>query len=300
MALREDLSDIVLRSLCTIDQDKVKAVSIEWHSWLWQLSHMGGQCHGVAPAVGPFLLVDSWEPIHKMASRAAWWSLGRSFLEDIAAHLGIAVAPGSTLLQLLVAMVQWSLMTSDEETMNIVYRRLATEKSRTTHSRTLVEADDAHCVMVRYDQQKLRDRQDSIQKELEVIESFSKENTTRRQAFRAGVAAAGNKKGARGKQQVPAKVVIPHHCAQADAKLLVPPNTSIWRSLVRSKWSGHCKDHKRVTEPFLRHNGSSQDALKACLRALWIQHSLKEGIVLPAGCPVEGLFVESGASSSSS
>ena len=96
------------------------------------------------------------------------------------------------------------------------------------------------------------------------------------------------------------KLKIPHRCSQPDAKKLLPPETAIWRFLIRSERRGHGKDHKRVTEPFLRHDGSSQLALLACLRKLRRQHGEKQGLSMPEHCPFPGLFSEAASSSSGS
>ena len=123
-----------------------------------------------------------------------------------------------------------------------------------------------------------------------------KEAATRQQsadAFRSEYrlrAEAIAAKSAKKKKGV-AAVLIPHHCTQPEAKRLLPPGASIWRSLKRSEWCGHYPPYRRVTEPFTR-SGSSQNALKACLRLLWRQYLDKFGKP-DSECFVDGLFSES-------
>eukprot|EP00959_Pyramimonas_sp_CCMP1952_P386181 8093692-Pyramimonas_sp.AAC.1 len=70
---------------------------------------------------------------------------------------------------------------------------------------------------------------------------------------------------------------LPAHIDQPSAELYLPPGAYIW-SASRGEWRAHLPPNRpRINEPFTKH-GSSQAAVKACLRAVWDQYLETRGL----------------------
>jgi hypothetical protein len=108
----------------------------------------------------------------------------------------------------------------------------------------------------------------------------------------ANAAGAKRKKTpSKGGPQFPAK--IPSTIAQSDAKLYIPPGSSIWRALNRSAWNAHLPPYPRISEQWAIE--SEHGALLRILRRLWRMYNELQGRPEDE-CPIQGMF---GASSSS-
>ena len=55
--------------------------------------------------------------------------------------------------------------------------------------------------------------------------------------------------------------------SQADAKLLLPPHTSIWRGLANGSWNFHQKPWPRQSFSWNRYG--AEESLKMCIQAAW-------------------------------
>ena len=77
--------------------------------------------------------------------------------------------------------------------------------------------------------------------------------------------------------------------SHADAKLMIPPTTSIWRANFIGAWMGHPYPHPRIQELWADHNNDSSQALKALVRRLWESYLHDKKLPL-AACPIKDLF----------
>lgn len=94
------------------------------------------------------------------------------------------------------------------------------------------------------------------------------------------------KKGRRRKPDP--KRALPAHIDQSQAKLYLPPEAHIWRRHSPGEWNCHLPDCRRISEAFGKH-GSSELALRECLRRVWRQYLERSGLA-EADCPIEGVF----------
>eukprot|EP00974_Lingulodinium_polyedra_P076737 7428647-Lingulodinium_polyedra.AAC.1 len=99
-----------------------------------------------------------------------------------------------------------------------------------------------------------------------------------------GPASKGMKKGS--KTTYPEK--IPSRIPQSEAKIYMPPDSSLWRGLVRSEWCAHVRPHPRFSEPWK--TSGEHDALIRIYRKAWRLHLQREGLA-ESQCPIKGIFL---------
>ena len=99
-----------------------------------------------------------------------------------------------------------------------------------------------------------------------------------------------SKKKKKGEAAAAKEINMPHHIPTEAANLYNPPGSYLWHDNSRGGWCGHFAPYKRLSEPFTKHGGSSQESLKAVLRGLWIQYGHSKGQAAKYLCHVEGLF----------
>ena len=76
---------------------------------------------------------------------------------------------------------------------------------------------------------------------------------------------------------------------QKDAKTYLPPGASCWRGNYRGCWSFHLPPHKRISESWSDHGGSSREAMLAGMRRVWSTY-LRDWTLPTTACPIEGIF----------
>ena len=77
---------------------------------------------------------------------------------------------------------------------------------------------------------------------------------------------------------------------QPEAKPLMPPGCSLWKSPAMGSWGCYFPPHKKHTVPFTRHGGSSNKALKELVRYSWELYLKDEGGLPHSDCPITGIF----------
>ena len=76
---------------------------------------------------------------------------------------------------------------------------------------------------------------------------------------------------------------------QCEAKLLCPPGCHVWRANYHGAWQFHLPGHKRCSEAWSSHGGSSRKAMLAGMQKVWTLFNKAKG--LPEKyCPVTGVF----------
>ena len=170
---------------------------------------------------------------------------------NFATASGLDIESGASLCDVLWHVVQSTLACDDVECLRLLHRRVARDAAECHHSEAIMEIDEALEVVDHMDLKQFDQAKKDAANKLSSATAFKSEY--RQRAAAVGAASASSKKGR--KASAVAKIPFPHHCTQAEAKRLLPPNASVWRSLVRGEWCGHYPLHRRVTEPFVR-NGS--------------------------------------------
>ncbi len=77
--------------------------------------------------------------------------------------------------------------------------------------------------------------------------------------------------------------VPPSEISHAEAKVLAPPSSYVWRRHTTGHWCGKLAPHKEVCRSWAKHG--ERAAVLEVLRELWTQRGMSGD-----ACPVEGLF----------
>ena len=217
--------------------------------------------------------------IQKLAAAQAFWDLTKSELTDLAEHLGISLEKGADLFTIVLTMVMQVLEVSEDEAIEICHKRLVAMTKATQHNPALLQVDAALDVMDKADHQKFRDDQDAAEKELSHRKAYSN-------AYQEKMQTRRNQKG--GKKVTYKKRVFPTTVTQASAKILLPPNSSIWKDNGNQAWAAHVLPYPRISERFELH-GSDHDALKVLLQRCWAMRMEHDSVDV-ADCQIQGLF----------
>ena len=130
----------------------------------------------------------------------------------------------------------------------------------------MLEIDEALEVLDHYDVEEVTNQQKIAQSHRSVAQTFKSEYIFRARTIR-------EQSGKKGKaKKAPAKVAVPAHIPQKDAKKFLRPGAFIWLSNIRGEWNAHCAPSPRIYEPFARRGGSvtrsSPCLLETCLVAV--------------------------------
>ena len=77
--------------------------------------------------------------------------------------------------------------------------------------------------------------------------------------------------------------VPPSEISHADAKLLAPPSSYVWRRHTTGHWCGKLPPHGEISRSWTKHG--EREAVLGLIRELWTQHGM-----IGDACPIEGLF----------
>ena len=134
----------------------VEAVRYEWRSWQSQLTK-DPKCQEKSRPCVRAQRVGEPEPIIKVAARAAFWSLEKSFVVKLLQHEGYEVEAGKTLFDTLVAAVGAVLELNEAESTKIVHQRLVQLKEASAYTAEMLHCDEAAQVMEPADMKEMRD-----------------------------------------------------------------------------------------------------------------------------------------------
>lgn len=283
---------IVLRGIFSAAPSDLQVVCFEWKPWVWQAKHFTAKTvAGLLPGVRAIVDKFGKQSLQHAGCRCAWWSLSRSTVADLAALFKIPFESGASLADLLWALAKDTLKLDDEHTLDTLYSRVARDSSDSEVASELLQLDEALEVVDHLDCRKVHDAQKEVKSGRERKEAFKADYTARAAKLRPPAhPAKKRKKDASASSSSCSRLRWPeaHHITQPEARALIPPASSIWRSLTRGECCGHMQGHTRVSCAFHRYGGS-HDSLRACLQKLWTQYAGKMGMPV-SECPIEGLF----------
>ena len=203
--------------------------------------------------------------------------------------MGLGVEPGTSLFKLLWAMIKdpsKGLKLDDASALALVHKRVA-QGSVDRTIEILMECDECYQVLDKHDHHRIQEAQKTAENEEVDQEEF-------RQSYleMATTINGGGKQKDMDAAAVPTLITLSaHHLASGEAnRFNKPPGSFVWRDVKRGGWCGHVPPYKRVSEPFVKHGGSSITSFRACLRGLWIQYAAKVAKSPKDVCFVEGLF----------
>jgi len=196
-------------------------------------------------------------------------------------------------------MVQTILKLPDHLVLPIVAARLGSSSDfDNTFLDEVLQIDEAIDCLDKAEEKDVRKHQSdakaSKQANSEYLTSYSRKFAKVQAAREVAVQAAAPKSKARAKPKAmpaPARlpVVLPEgELSQNQIKVLLPPETSVWRANHHHSWMGHCPPFPRVSAPWAQY-GHRYAAIRL-LRTLWEQWAKLNNKSMPSDCEVQGLF----------
>ena len=138
----------------------------------------------------------------------------------------------------------------------------------------LLETDEASELLERDDVQALKQQNKKAHTARDESQTFSEEYKEERQKLNQQA-----KKVVKGKATTHYPREIPFSIEQSQARLYIPPNSSIWRGMTKNNsWHGHYQGRSRISCSWLTHGESG--AMKDIIRRLWSQQCEKMGLEL--------------------
>lgn len=223
----QQVSRPVLRCIHSLSEEMCLATSVRWKSWSFQVHRWPTT---TVSSMTPALRLVAEGPVEsliRVACRAAWWSLPRTSLCMYAKMLGVEVAAGSNLFEVLFVLIQSQLGTTDEETLSLCHRRMASKGDEAVTD-ALLKVDDAAQMLDKHDIDCVRDAQKHQKAEREVKDQFRAAFRSKAEVVRAAAARKKPRRAAPLK-----KNTLPHHITQSAAKRFLPPSTAVWRDVAR-------------------------------------------------------------------
>ena len=274
---------------------RIVAWSFEWKSWYWQKITMPEWAKKQRPGIRGFLCnpTQQWG-LMEVACNMAFWALSRTTILKFAKHWGIHPPKDSSLFQVLFIVIQSVLKTSNEDTMRIIQKRLVAEQGGEQVNECLLDMDDCSDLLEKTDVEALKSAKKTLEAKEDRHAQFRKEYLAKYHELWPAAAAAAPPPGPPAAGAAAAAAAAPSHLCwrigltQQEAKLLLPPDTSIWQSRSRGGWMGHCPPYRRISAMFV-HYPSQDAALRCLLQRLWTLHFDRPAAV-PQTCPVKDLF----------
>lgn len=251
------------------------------------------------PAVRAFIATanDGEDDLIKVACKNAFWTLDRSFLAQLALHMGLSVGGSqATLFDLLFGIATEVLSMDADAVMAYLGRRMGAMAYRSQWTEELLELDEASELLEKNDAQKMveeRTTSQSVRAQEKVFaEKFAEKATELRTSSRSKGGGASRRK------TKPVRIpTFPDHAISLEsARRCIPPGATLWASAGYGNWQGHYEPFPRVSRSWRR--WGERGALLQVLQYLWDCHCRKTG--LPREESVEGLWDAVGAGGSSS
>jgi hypothetical protein len=241
--------------------------------------------------VGPMPMLD-------LACREAFRCLSRSTVVELAGKSGVVFDETKhiDLFSTLQDVIKSHLKLTDDAVLYIILKRLSdTALTKMERTRALAEIDAAVECLERDDEKVVMSEKESAENGEREMKTLEDKCCKMRKAIKADVIAMAKGRGrggggrgrgrGRGAAGAPGghDPAMPTHVDQANAALLCPPQSHIWRGLNRGEWRGHCPPFQRISEPWSR--AGERHAMMEILRRLWHRHCIKDGLTWPEDVP---------------
>lgn len=275
--------------------DDWSAAEIRFRSPGWQQRH----CDGAGWDLNSVSMFQASETttLLVLAARCGFWTLGKGWLEQLAGHLGVAIPEGSTAFETLLLVSKASLDdVADEELLKSMEKRLMQMHQQLEQSEgQYTDVADLDDIFEKRDEKKMKEEAKHYEAETANLQDFRK--AFREQAAKvrqpprtAGAAAKAASGGRKYPKNLPTGNIL-----QADAKLLAPPSSYLWKNNTSGAWCGKYGSYPELSRAWMKY--SERGALVLVLRQLWVHHLTGLGMT-EAQCPIRDLFSEELASSS--
>ena len=195
-------------------------------------------------------------------------------------------------------MVQFLMKIPDHSVLPIVAARLGNRRDfDNTFLDEILQIDEALDCLDKAEEKDVRKHQSegeaSKEAASEYLRSYSKKFAKVQAAREAAIQAASKSRARAKPKAMPAPahgpVALPAgELSQNQIKVLLPPETSVWRANQHHAWMGHCPPFPRVSAPWAQY-GHRYAAIRL-LRTLWGQWAKLNNKSMPSDCTVQGLF----------
>lgn len=284
----EEARDISELFVVCFDPARWRAKRFRWRSPRWLLARFPRASQQQMPADRVVAFPESpEESLLACAARAAFWGLGKVFLGNLAKHLNCELPSGSTMFQTVLRLVAHICNTDGQSTLDIVGKRLGYTKLPEAGMEQLLEGDAVHWCFDVSDHDEITRSLKAGVAEAQAQGDFLLEYTVKRQEVSLRLASE-NVGPVVKKRKTHRKPSLPEGgFSQSDAKLFVPPGSSIWRSSVDMGWCGHRPPYRRTHFSGLLHG--QRQAYLMQIRDLWAKHLDFTGTTR-ASCPFPQLW----------
>ena len=261
------------------------------------------ETHAVAAVLPPMIRrVESISPrkIQEVAAACGFWSLGKMFMSEFAAHLGIKVTRDMSLFDILLASTGAILGSNEEASLKTLRSRLATDDAKVPFADELLELPDVESVLTREDIKIVKDAQETVTNTKAEVRLF------REQFAEKAISLRGFELKKKGRKKA-WKFPLDSKVSQKEAANFCPDGGSIWRDRVDGAWCSHFPPFQRFSRSWKKYG--ENECLRLCLVDLWSKFCTVVGIPRDL-CPLQGVLdqvpedaeesMPTGASSSSS
>lgn len=275
----------------------------DWHEWeaipikavsplsqlaAWPVTHKAPHQCLLVRCVLDQTVASGPLPLLSLAARHAFWELPLVSLKRIARQLNISdVDQRSSLFVTLWHLVSAILDTDAEATLAILQKRLARVSNDHAVSKALMELDEGFDLMDSKEADAMKAEKKQLKAKQPLDADFRKDYVAKAVVLRQR--AADSSRGRKRKTD-PSARVPDGDISQQSAKLLLPPNCSLWRNRMQGGWCAHLTGYARMSRQWATHGGE-RESLLSLLRALWDLHLEREGLGHSA-CTVQGLFAD--------
>ena len=152
-----------LYPLFSLQRGDIVCASIKWRSWMWQV-HQTHAFASLNPAVRPVRDGDEGT-FMEIACRQVWWQMSFLQISKLAKHMMKNYEACGNLFETLWQVVQKTLRTSDEQTLELVHKRVARQVVPDASS-ALLDVDEALEVLESQDQLLIKQEQGTVTNEL--------------------------------------------------------------------------------------------------------------------------------------
>lgn len=272
--------------MCITSFDSWEATKFRPRSPSWQ--------HRELPQSAPLLRIQGLrlmksgpvKPLLEVAAAAAFWNLGKAWLVQLMGSLGMPVPPGSSLLDILWAVVAHVTKGGDDEVSAFVEQRLVLlHRDLEASDVAYAQVEELSDVLERRDEKALEEKAKALtsdQADLEDVREKFKERVRQLPGHKSRKIVDSRGKAYR--RSFPQGTI-----AHATAKLMCPPGGFLWRALTDGRWCGRLPPYSEFSRSWAKY--SEQLALKLVLQEMWRQYLSRNGREL-SDCPIEGMFSE--------
>ena len=281
-----DLRRIVILPVLTLKD--ITAFVFCWRSVAWQRQHFAAQ--GLDSSVRAVKASEEL-PILEVAAKAAWFNLDAAFIRRACVHEQIDLQDCSSTFEVLMQATMAVLGISEQEALDICYKRVANLKGKAAFSNQLLQVDEAMQVMDKCDLDAFKREQEAVQTRAHELKSFAEEYIQAKSRLRSANPGAGQAKGkGRGKARTAVPLILPRDLGSiphSDIKHFVPAGGRLWKSSQHRSWLGHVPPNRITSRAWTKYG--EVEALRLVLVAVWQQYCDMNGIRY-ADCPLKGIL----------